>query len=141
MERISWDAYFIAIAHTVKLRSEDPRTQVGCVIVDEENHIVSTGYNGLPPNYNMSNGAWANRDIKYKNVLHAEINALGHASKPVRGGTLYCTLSPCIHCAQAIVAAGIKRVVYGKKFHIDDGGLEFLYKHLECIYIGGENEG
>ena len=48
---------------------------------------------------------------------HAEIHALKEAGELARGATLYCTLEPCSHtgrtgpCTEAIIAAGIKRVV------------------------------
>jgi diaminohydroxyphosphoribosylaminopyrimidine deaminase/5-amino-6-(5-phosphoribosylamino)uracil reductase len=48
---------------------------------------------------------------------HAEINAINEAGERTRGATLYCTLEPCSHsgktgpCTDAIIAAGIKRVV------------------------------
>ncbi len=50
---------------------------------------------------------------------HAEINALGEAGELAAGATIYVTLEPCNHqgrtppCSKAIVAAGIRRVVYG----------------------------
>jgi diaminohydroxyphosphoribosylaminopyrimidine deaminase/5-amino-6-(5-phosphoribosylamino)uracil reductase len=50
---------------------------------------------------------------------HAEASALALSGNAARGATLYCTLEPCSHygrtgpCADAIVAAGISRVVVG----------------------------
>ncbi|MEW5739641.1 MAG: bifunctional diaminohydroxyphosphoribosylaminopyrimidine deaminase/5-amino-6-(5-phosphoribosylamino)uracil reductase RibD [Myxococcota bacterium] len=50
---------------------------------------------------------------------HAEIVALKAAGKRARGATLYSTLEPCNHfgrtppCTEAIIAAGVRRVVYG----------------------------
>ncbi|HEX5469403.1 MAG TPA: bifunctional diaminohydroxyphosphoribosylaminopyrimidine deaminase/5-amino-6-(5-phosphoribosylamino)uracil reductase RibD [Gaiellaceae bacterium] len=50
---------------------------------------------------------------------HAEIVALDAAGERARGATLYVTLEPCAHhgrtppCADAIVAAGVDRVVVG----------------------------
>src|SRR5215467_11964773 len=50
---------------------------------------------------------------------HAEAAALAAAGEAARGATLYSTLEPCSHvgrtgpCADAIVAAGVSRVVVG----------------------------
>jgi diaminohydroxyphosphoribosylaminopyrimidine deaminase/5-amino-6-(5-phosphoribosylamino)uracil reductase len=50
---------------------------------------------------------------------HAEIVALANAGEEARGATLYCTLEPCSHhgrtppCTEAIVGAGVARVVVG----------------------------
>jgi diaminohydroxyphosphoribosylaminopyrimidine deaminase/5-amino-6-(5-phosphoribosylamino)uracil reductase len=50
---------------------------------------------------------------------HAEIVALAAAGSAAVGSTLYCTLEPCSHtgrtgpCAQAIIDAGVRRVVIG----------------------------
>lgn len=52
---------------------------------------------------------------------HAEIVALKHAGKRARGATLYVSLEPCCHvgrtgpCTEAIITAGVKRVVYAMK--------------------------
>ena len=45
---ITWDEYFMGVALLASMRSKDPCTQVGACIVDRENHILSTGYNGFP---------------------------------------------------------------------------------------------
>ena len=41
---ISWDEYFMGVAHLAALRSKDPNTQVGCCIVSEDNKILFIGY-------------------------------------------------------------------------------------------------
>ena len=93
---ISWDEYFMGVALLASMRSKDPNTQVGCCIVDENNVILTTGYNGFP-----------------KGVVHAELNAILNASgKDLRGAKLYVALFPCNECAKAIIQAGIKEVVY-----------------------------
>ena len=43
-----WVEYFQNLAHNVKLKSKDERTQVGAVIVGKDKEIVSTGYNSFP---------------------------------------------------------------------------------------------
>jgi len=66
---------------------------------------------------------------------HAEVNALAAAGERARGATMYVTLEPCAHhgatppCADALIEAGIARVVVGQRDpnpHVDGGGLERL---------------
>jgi tRNA(adenine34) deaminase len=53
-------------------------------------------------------------------TAHAEIIALREAAAHIanyrlENATLYCTLEPCVMCAGALVAARIKRVVFGAR--------------------------
>lgn len=65
---------------------------------------------------------------------HAEVEVLRAAGDAARGATLYVTLEPCSHhgktppCTEAIIAAGIKRVVYGASDpnHVARGGADVL---------------
>ena len=77
-----------------------PNPSVGCVIVAASGMVVGTGFtqkNGRP---------------------HAESIALAQAGLAAKGATAYVTLEPCAHhgqtppCAQALIDAGISRVVY-----------------------------
>ena len=107
----SWSKYFMQVAKTISIRSKDPNTQVGCLIVDKNNHIIGHGYNGFVPGALETAELWE-RPTKYGLVVHAEQNALLNAAKSPRGATLYTTLFPCLECAKAIVAAGIQKVIY-----------------------------
>ena len=40
---ISWDEYFMGVAHLSGMRSKDPNTQVGACIVSPDNKILSMG--------------------------------------------------------------------------------------------------
>lgn len=81
------------------LATTDPNPRVGCVIASGE-RVLGEGFHA------RAGGP------------HAEVEALRAAGGPVRGATAYVTLEPCSHhgrtppCADALVAAGIARVVY-----------------------------
>ena len=55
---ISWDEYFMGIAQLSAMRSKDPSTQVGACIVDDNNKVVSIGYNGMPCGVNDEEIPW-----------------------------------------------------------------------------------
>lgn len=114
-DRIDWDSYFIGMAFWISKRSLDPHTQHGCVIVDEENAVLSTGYNG--PQRGMDDSKVPlTRPEKYSWMLHAEENAFLLAARngiKLKGGKLYVTGHPCDYCVSRIVQVGIKEVVYG----------------------------
>ena len=45
---ITWDEYFMGIAMLSARRSKDPNTQVGACIINNNNKIMSVGYNPSP---------------------------------------------------------------------------------------------
>ena len=114
---ISWDEYFMGVALLAAQRSKDPSTQVGACIVDENNRILSTGYNGFPKGCSDDVFPW-NRDesqgeTKYQFVVHAELNAiLNTRGKSLVGSRVYVGLFPCNECAKSIIQAGIREVIY-----------------------------
>jgi len=114
---ISWEEYFMGVALLAAERSKDPNTQVGACIVDQQNRILSTGYNGFPHGCSDDEFPW-NRDeekgdTKYQFVVHAELNAILNArGKSLAGSILYVGLFPCNECAKAIIQAGVSEVIY-----------------------------
>lgn len=130
VQRISWDEYFLNIAKEVSKRSTCLRRQYGAVIVDANNNIVSTGYNGAPRGeQNCCDIGECNRcghehnDGNYGNCrsVHAEMNCVISASRAeMIGSTLYLagfengqaiTAEPCPICKRLIINAGIKEVI------------------------------
>lgn len=119
---LSWDSYFMAMAMTTNLRSKDPSTQVGAVIVDKDHRILSLGYNGTPTGFDDKDFPWGKNsenplDNKYLFVAHSERNAILNyrgAGKDMEGATLYVTLFPCNNCAIEVIQSGIKEVVYDR---------------------------
>ena len=114
---ISWDEYFMGVAILAGMRSKDPSTQVGACIVDNENKILSQGYNGLPRGCSDDEFPWDREgdmlNTKYPYVVHAELNAiLNSRGTSLVGSKIYVALFPCNECAKAIIQSGIKEVVY-----------------------------
>lgn len=112
---ISWDEYFMGISLLAAKRSKDPSTQVGACIVDQNNVILTTGYNGFPKGCSDDEFPWDREGeiTKYPYVVHAELNAILNAQgKDLRGARIYVDLFPCNECAKAIIQSGISEVVY-----------------------------
>jgi len=114
---LSWEEYFMGLAILSAERSKDPSTQVGACIVDENNKIVSVGYNGAPIGYDDDKDMTWERDgnfldTKYAYVCHSELNAILNSKVKVDGCRLFVTLFPCNECAKVIIQAGIKEVIY-----------------------------
>jgi dCMP deaminase len=130
MSQHNWDVFFLELAQFVaEKRSKDPSTKVGAVIVDEFNRIVSIGYNGFPRGVNDCPELYANREEKYKRVVHAELNAILNAGRSVAGCTLYVwPLFTCNDCAKIVIQSGIGRIVY------PNGGLRHDYKAAVDMY-------
>ena len=113
---ISWDEYFMGLAHLSAPRSKDPSTQVGACIVDGNNKVVSIGYNGFPRGCSDDEFPWEREggmlETKYAFVVHAEVNAILNSPRSLAGCTLYVSLFPCNECAKAIIQSGIRKIVY-----------------------------
>jgi len=103
-----------------------PNPSVGALIV-RDGKVLTTGYHyaaGLP---------------------HAEINALENLQETAKDATIYVTLEPCCHfgrtppCTNALIAAGIKRVVYGYRdpnpIIAGKGEENLLSENIEVLHL------
>lgn len=126
--RPKWDDIWMSLAKQIAKRSWDSKTQVGCVIITQDNEsVLAIGYNG------MEKGGQNHRDSEEPNcsgMVHAEANALLKLNyTDPRKKKIYLTHSPCPVCARMIINAGISEVIYEKEFR-DTRGLEILKKSV-----------
>lgn len=115
------DGRYLRMARIWAENSYCKRRQVGAIVV-KDNRIISDGYNGTPSGF--ENVCEDEGNVTKPYVLHAEANAitkLARSHNNSDGSTIYITASPCIECAKLIIQSGIKRVVYGEKYRLDDG--------------------
>lgn len=115
------DTRYLRMAHIWAENSYCRRRKVGALVVKDK-MIISDGYNGTPSGF--ENVCEDDDNVTKPYVLHAEANAitkLARSGNNSDGSTLYVTASPCIECAKLIIQAGIRRVVYGEKYRLDDG--------------------
>ena len=113
---INTDKYFLDIARAVARQSTCLDKQVGCVIVSQDNQIISCGYNDAPskcPECTRKSVCFKEKN-GFCMATHAEINALIKAGERAKGGYLYVTLEPCFECAKAIINAKISEVYYSQ---------------------------
>ena len=132
------DRRYLAMAQIWGQNSYCQRRKVGALLVKDK-MIISDGYNGTPSGF--ENVCEDEHQVTKPYVLHAEANAITKVAKSNNssdGSTLYVTASPCLECAKLIIQSGIKRVVYGEKYRIDDGIRLLQRAGIELKYIDFE---
>ena len=107
-----WDKRFVELARYISTWSKDPSTQTGAVIVDPNFRIISTGYNGFPVGVDDHPELYANRELKYKMIVHCERNALLFSREALHNSCLYTwPFMSCSVCAGMVIQSGITRCV------------------------------
>jgi dCMP deaminase len=115
------------MALTASTRSESLNTKVGCAIENHDGRIIATGFNGLKDKCKINLKKYT-REERRDFFIHAESNALSLVKKG-DAKTIYITHSPCINCAQNIIAHGIDTVYY-----ITEYEHELKFKELFNMY-------
>ena len=149
--RPTWDEYFLDVMHSLAKRATCGRGRTACVIV-KDNQIIVSGYVGSPPGLPHcdevghlmkqvvnEDGTISDHCVR---TIHAEQNAICQAAKrgvSIEGATLYCKLAPCRTCAMLLIACGIKRIVAEYKYHKGGEAEEMLTAAgVEIKYINDE---
>ncbi|MDO4823007.1 MAG: dCMP deaminase family protein [Bacteroidales bacterium] len=131
------DERYLRMARIWAENSYCQRRQVGALVV-KDNRIISDGYNGTPSGFE---NVCEENNVTKPYVLHAEANAitkLARSHNSSDGATMYITASPCIECAKLIIQSGVKRVIYGEKYRLDEGinlleraGIEVVFMEID----------
>lgn len=145
-DRPDLNLYFMRMARLVATRSTCLRRAVGCVLVDERGHVLSTGYNGVARGEEHCNqprivprSAWSGPDSEYFihacpaaqsqsgmnlegcRAVHAEQNALLQCRDPYAIETIYVTTAPCDSCLKLFLNTSAKKLIVGEWYKRSDG--------------------
>ncbi len=138
-KQLKLDLRYLRMARIWAENSYCRRRKVGALVVKDK-MIISDGYNGTPSGF--ENVCEDEGNITKPYVLHAEANAitkLARSSNNSDGSTLYVTASPCIECSKLIIQAGIKRVVYGESYRLEDGIALLRKADIEVIQLNPDD--
>ena len=131
IRRPTVDEYFMIMAMHASSRGSCIRRRVGCILTDDKNHVLSTGYNGLPSGVincteNPCAGAYSpsGTNLAACGATHGEKNALLQCPNIFQISTAYVTASPCIHCIADLLKTSCQRIVYLQPYpHIESFNL------------------
>ena len=122
--QIELDKTYLSMAFEWSKLSKAIRKKVGCLIV-KDGMIISDGFNGTPSGFDNNCEIWDNEKwITKAETIHAESNAISKLAKSTQtsdGSTMYITCSPCMECSKLIIQSGIKRIVFGEVYRLDNG--------------------
>src|SRR6266851_3711404 len=110
MTRPTIDEYYIAITKLAATRGTCPRRQVGCVLTDYENRVISIGYNGSAPGAPHcidvpcpGAGMASGTGLDLCEAAHAEQSALLRVPDVNKLYNCYVTASPCFQCVKLLL--------------------------------------
>jgi dCMP deaminase len=119
------------------------KVQVGCVI-SKDGNVVALGANRTLPNTCKTLGChrvrlYGDNSKEHRLpsdclAIHSEVDAIAKAGTDLHGATIFVTRYPCEACARAIVASGIKKVVFGREQPISDMTAEIFTKNGVTVY-------
>lgn len=109
-----WGNRYLSLAKEISTWSKDPSRKIGAVAVGEKGQILAQGYNGFPRGILDSADRYNDRSVKYKYVVHAEMNVIYNATfngVSLNGARLFVYGLPvCSECAKGIIQVGIQAV-------------------------------
>lgn len=135
-----WHKRYLGLAREVASWSKDPSRKIGAVAVGNKGQVLAQGYNGFPRGISDDETRLNNRELKYKYVVHAEMNLIYNATYngiSLDGSTVYVTGLPvCSECAKGLIQVGVRQVIMPREDADND---DFWSKSFETtIELFGE---
>lgn len=134
MSRLSVQDWAMGLAVITAQRATCTRRKVGCVILDENNRVIATGYNGVPSGLphcidKPCEGALLKSGIGLDvcQAIHAEQNALMQCNNVYQPLKVYTTTFPCMHCLKMLLNTGIKELYYKETYEGMSAGIDLLF--------------
>lgn len=110
---------WLNVARTISALGTCARRKVGCILLDEHNRVLATGYNGPAQGQphcidHPCGGAKLSpgQGLDLCEAIHAEQNALIQCRDATKIVTAYCTASPCIFCVKMLLNTSCRRIYY-----------------------------
>lgn len=122
--RPSWPATWMAVAEVISWRATCPRLRNGAVVVDKDNQLLVTGFNGAPRGQDHCDKVGCLIEGGHcVRAIHAEQNCITQAARlgvGLYGGSLYTIYRPCIRCTLLLVQTGLRFVFYKHGYDSDE---------------------
>jgi len=147
MSRPSFGELMMETARLWSQRSTCRRLKVGAVI-SHGSRIVSIGYNGAARGMPHCTEVFSNcpedefkrdhHEWSVHNESHAEENAINSAALngvTTRGATMFTLYFPCIRCANCIINAGIKEVMFESHYYQDEEQIRHVQTMFETNHV------
>ena len=138
-----WDKRYMELAKAVSTWSKDPSKKIGAIAIGSKGQVLAQGFNGFPRGIDDSDDRLNDREIKYKYVVHAEMNLIYNATFngiSLDGSTVYIYGLPlCSECAKGLIQVGVKRIVMSKDSleSADDKWLESFELTMQLLNESG----
>lgn len=117
------DHYMMGMAVLASSRATCARRSVGCVLTNGLNHVVATGYNGVPRGMVhctdhpcLGAGSPSGTNLEGCMANHAEQNALLQCRNVEEVVKCYSTTAPCITCTKLLLNTGCKEIVFLEQY-------------------------
>ena len=135
--RMEWHQRYLGLAREVSTWSKDPSRKIGAVAVGDKGQVLAQGYNGFPRGIRHSQERLQDRELKYKYVVHAEMNLIYNATYngvSLHDSTVYVTGLPvCSECAKGLIQVGVDQVIMPESLDIPENWNE-SFKFTEELF-------